>query len=189
MLFLKKETILAKDGSSHEIVTGACDFWLKKPYGSQDAVTLRNVTAMGGAQRRVANVEGSLKISEYLGKSLKYYFGVDLPVDSYIDVRIGLWGKKAEAMEKRAPAERDSYMFFLNRIEAKSFTRKNGDTGWQLEGSAFDFCQLEKRAGGTATSAEPAHAPHQNSAETAQAAYAPSPDDFAIVADDDDLPF
>ena len=110
-LYLKKNKVIRK-GQETEVVDGAVKLWLKNPYGEQAAYTYRNdiqATDRQGAPitRSVCNVEGSMRVDEFLAKQLKYFFGLELPVDSFINVRISLWDKRADALMKFGPQEKD----------------------------------------------------------------------------------
>lgn len=194
-LYLKKGVRRKADGAIIDTVDGGIKLWLKKPYGAQAAFTVREVLGAGrdGQQvtRKVCNVEGSLRVDEFLAPQLKYFFSLDLPLDSFIDVRIALWDKRAEALTKFNPQEKDLFMFILTEIHSESFQRRDGSTGYQLSGSAFDFEPLrtQKRENSTNASA-PTQSAVQSDAQSAAPSYvAYIGDDFAAIDDSDDLPF
>lgn len=194
-LYLKKSVRLKGDGGITDIVDGGVKLWLKKPYGAQAAFTVREVLATDreGKQvtRKVCNVEGSLRVDEFLASQLKYFFSLDLPLDSFIDVRIALWGKRGESFAKFNPQEKDLFMFILTEIHLENFPRRDGSTGYQLSGTAFDFepIRTQKRENGANTNTAPvASAPTQPAAQSNAPSYA-AYDDFAAIDDSDDLPF
>ena len=209
---MSKNIFLNKIKSANgNIVYGAARIFLRKPYGSNELLKTKNVTrttANGPTPATVTEVSGSLKVDDLLARQAKYFFGVDLPVDMYLNVRVTLWDKVGENFTRFPRTEGESVMFFSGNWKLTSFNRKDGSVGYQLEGSAYDFCALRSAqeqnqgASAAAKTAAPAQkaAPQttQTAAASAQKAAAPTAynapgqytaEDFAGVDESDDLPF
>lgn len=200
-------------------VYGGARIFVRKPYGSKDLLVARsvNTTDRNGQPRQatVVEVNGSYKVDDLLARQIKYFYGV-VPAETYLNVRVSIWDKMGENLLKFPPNEGDSYMFFFSKVELQQFNRKDGNVGYQLQGTAYDFCRLrtadENAAMRTNNSTShsvsaPVQVPPQTTATTAvQApvrimaapAAAPAPayntpqytaDDFAAIDDSDDLPF
>lgn len=200
------------DGSAN----GGMRFFLHKPYGSQDLIPGRRVNTARGEQV-VYEANGGLKVDDLLKRQLAYFFGVEFPVDSFLNVKVSMWGKCGENFLKANPQERDSFMFFGNSWRLNQFAKRDGGVGYELVGSAFDYCRLRSAqdSNGQTYNAAPratAPAPAQTAAPRAAAAPAPvrtaapapapaaapapaystpgyTAADFAAVDDSDDLPF
>ena len=156
-----------------------------------------------------------MKVDDYLARQVKYFFNVDIPVDTFLNVRVSLWGRLGENFTRFPSAEGDCVSFLANDWKLTQFARRDGTPGYQLEGTAREFCKLRSAqdSNGQTYNAAPratAPAPAQTAAPRAAAAPAPvrtaapapapaaapaystpgyTAADFAAVDDSDDLPF
>ncbi len=174
-----------------KIVTGDIDMWLKKRYGANSVGVLREVTVAGDKKATVFNVHGSLKLDERQCKTIKYFFGVDYPVDNYIDIDMNVWGKRGESMAKFNLSEGDKYLFSLIDIKMNSFTRRDGSTGYRLVGNARGFKRLYSKNNGNKAGMQDTVIGAAVTNTAAAIATAPQIDysDFDAVDDTGDLPF
>lgn len=131
--------------SGKEFTDGALKMFVKKPYGSNDVFTTRDVM-LNGKTQKVGNVVGSVFVDEYAVKALKYNLNLntDIPADVYVNVRLAFWGKKAELFEKCKINEGDLVMFFCSSFSFTTFAKKDGTTGYQIEGNVYDWDVVKK---------------------------------------------
>ena len=176
------------DRNGQQIVDGAVKIFLRKPYGQTALASTRDVNTANGS-RTVTNVEGSVKLDDFMVKQIKYFFNVDLPIDSYINVRIGVWGSMGKALAKFNLNDGDLYMFMASRAELQNFAKKDGSTGYQLSISAFDFEPI--RTAGRNNQNGNASQSTNTASQAAQPSdnAGPGADDFAAIDDSEDLPF
>lgn len=176
------------DRNGKQIVDGAVKIFLRKPYGQTALSTTRDVNTANGS-RTVTNVEGAVKLDDNAVKQIKFFFNVDLPIDSYINVRVGVWGSMGKALAKFNLNDGDLYMFMASRAELQNFTKKDGSTGYQLNISAFDFepVRTAGRNNQNGNASQNANAAPQASQPSYNAG--PGADDFAAIDDSEDLPF
>ena len=169
--------------NGQQIVSGAVKIYLRKPYGSQELATTRDVTGQNGQTRTVCNVEGSVKLDQYMVKQLGYFFNVNLAEGSYLNVRVGLWGPAAKALSKFNLNEGDAYMFILSNATLSSFNKKDGSVGYQVDANAFDFEHIPANPNNAQANGG------QNRAQPATNNVGPTADDFAAIDESEDLPF
>lgn len=173
------------DRNGKQIVTGAVKIFLRKPYGQTAMFTTRDVTTASGNARTVTNVEGSIKLDDYMVKQVNHFFNVNMMSGSYLNVRVGIWGVMGKALTKFNLNDGDIYMFLLNSATLQQYNKKDGSVGYQLNANAFDFEPI-RTAGRNNQNGN--HAQNTNAAP--QAAQAgPGADDFAAIDDSEDLPF
>lgn len=199
-LYLKKGRTLDNGTTA---IDGAIEIFLRKQYDTQSITSVSEIPTKNGSTT-VCNCEGSIKIDEFTQKQLKYFFDVELPIDSYVNIKVGVWGTWGKAFAKFQMAEGDRCMFILNEIKLSSFTRKDGTIGYELRATAFDFKQTYKKVNedGTRVPSAAAIAAPAYSGRTATPASATAPatappvtqqalsvDDLAALDDSDDLPF
>lgn len=145
MLFLKR----SYDRNGNLVVDGAAKVFLKPDYNTKQLTVVRSVDGVNGP-RTVCNLQGDAKIDEFLAKQIKYFFGADLTVGEFLNIRVGVWGHMGDVISKFELYEKDLYLFFLTDAKLSSFTRQNGSVGFQLTCSAYDFEKLhgQKSANG-----------------------------------------
>ena len=161
------------DRNGKQIVTGAVKIFLRKPYGQTAMFTTRDVTTASGNARTVTNVEGSIKLDDYMVKQVNHFFNVNMMSGSYLNVRVGIWGVMGKALTKFNLNDGDIYMFLLNSATLQQYNKKDGSVGYRTAG--------RNNQNGN-------HAQNTNAAP--QAAQAgPGADDFAAIDDSEDLPF
>ena len=170
-----------------EIVDGAVKIFLRKPYGKTEMFTTRDVTSSTGNTRTVTNLEGSIKLDEYMAKQVKYFFNVDLAADTYLNVRVGVWGSMGKAIAKFNLKDGDCYMFLLSNAKMDGFTKKDGSTGYQLNANAFDFEPIRTDRAQNGNAAQKSNAGSQPAQDTGFSAGVS--DDFAAIEDSEDMPF
>ena len=158
-----------------EIVDGAVKIFLRKPYGKTEMFTTRDVTSSTG------------KLDEYMAKQVKYFFNVDLAADTYLNVRVGVWGSMGKAIAKFNLKDGDCYMVLLSNAKMDSFTKKDGSTGYQLNANAFDFEPIRTDRAQNGNAAQKSNAGSQPAQDTGFSAGVS--DDFAAIEDSEDLPF
>lgn len=190
MLKLAKGIAKGKNGAVVENVFGGLKLFVRKPYGSQNVLTTRDVDGPdrngAPAQRKVVNAEGFYHVDETFVKAIQYYFGKDVSSENRgLTVRISLWDKVGERLLKFNPQENDLYMFLVRDVRIQEFNRRDGSVGYALQGTAYDFEPLKtqkRNSAQPAQNAAPAAAPAQNS-------NVPAYDDYAAIDDSEDLPF
>lgn len=145
MLFLKR----SYNRNGDLVVDGAAKIFLKPDYNTKQLTVVRSVDGVNGP-RTVCNLQGDAKIDEFLAKQIKYFFGADLTIGEFLNIRVGVWGHMGDVISKFELYEKDLYLFFLTNVELNSFTRQNGSIGFQLTCSAYDFEKLhgQKSANG-----------------------------------------
>ena len=176
------------DRNGKQIVDGAVKIFLRKPFSQTALASTRDVNTANGS-RTVTNVEGSVKLDDFMVKQIKYFFNIDLGVNSYLNVRVGVWGSMGKALAKFNLNEGDLYMFMASRVELQNFTKKDGSTGYQLNVNAFDFEPI--RTAGRNNQNGSASQNTDAAPQAAQPSYnaGPGADDFAAIDDSGDLPF
>lgn len=172
--------------SGKEAVGGAVKIFLRKPYGTTDMSVMREVN-VGSNTRTVCNVEGSIKLDDYMVKQLKYFFNKDVPSGSYLNVRVGVWGSMGKAISKFNLADGDIYMFMVQSAELQNFNKKDGSVGYQLNVNAFDFEPIRTGRGNQNGGNNSQHT--QNAAPVQQNNAGAVADDFEAIDESDDLPF
>lgn len=194
---LLNKGIANRKGQVVNVVQGGVKVFLKNIYGTKSPVRLNTVAGTDAngnpVNRTVANVEGSYKIDDFMAKQLKYFFGLDLPKDSYIGVRVALWGRTGEALSKFNLHDGDLYMFMANDVKVNPFQRKDNTTGYSLNVTAYDFEPLKTKkvdseAMPAANTPAASSVPNTFNTPTMPAADYGA-DDFAAINDSDDLPF
>ncbi len=174
--------------NGEEKVQGAIKLFLKKPYNSLQVYPGVRTVAVGNKQHTVGSVEGSVKVDGFLKSQIEYAFNTEVEENSYLQIKVSLWDKKAEALEKFNLDERDLLLFFVSNIELNSFSKKDGSTGYALTATAYDFEMLRK-APSAAQSDSSAKAPvHQEPDSDYDMDAVNESDDFDF-ADNGDLPF
>lgn len=137
MVFFKR----SYDRNGNIVVDGAVKLFLKPDYSTKQLAVVRSVDGQNGP-RTVCNLQGDVKIDEFLAKQIKYFFGADLTVGDFMNIRVGVWGHMGDVIGKFNLAEKDLYIFFISDAKLSSFNRQNGQVGFQLSCSAYDFEKL-----------------------------------------------
>ena len=137
MVFFKR----SYDRNGNIVVDGAVKLFLKPDYSTKQLAVIRSVDGQNGP-RTVCNLQGDVKIDEFLAKQIKYFFGADLTVGDFMNIRVGVWGHMGDVIGKFNLAEKDLYIFFISDAKLSSFNRQNGQVGFQLSCSAYDFEKL-----------------------------------------------
>ena len=177
------------DRNGKQIVTGAVKIFLRKPYGQTALSTTREVNTSSGNTRTVTNVEGSIKLDDFMVKQVKYFFNVDMASGSYLNVRVGVWGSMGKALSKFQLTDGDIYMFLLSSATMQQFNKKDGSVGYQLNVNAFDFEPI--RTAGRNNQNSNASQNTNVAPQAVQSSHnaGPGADDFAAIDDSEDLPF
>lgn len=188
----------AYNRNGQEVVAGGVKIYLRKPYGSQTLENVREVMGQNGP-RTVCNVEGSVKLDQYMVKQIAYFFNVNLSEGSFLQVRVGVWGSMGKALSKFPLNEGDCYLFMASNVRMESFSKRDGSTGYQIVVTAFDFEHIPTNGKNAQNNnaGQNAGQPRQNNvqqrnqpAPTPAPAYTgPSADDFAAIDESEDLPF
>ena len=182
------------DRNGNSIVQGGVKFFIKKPYGKNECVSLREVT-INGTTKSVANLSGFLKVDDFLQKQLKYFFNVDVPMDELVNINVSVWGKTADILSKFNVQEGNLYFFLVSGGKIETFDRKNGGVGYQLSFNAFDFEPLRTgNKGNENNNSAENHQPEAQPAAQAAPAQVPNFADsmqaaFDAIDDSEDLPF
>ena len=137
MVFFKR----SYDRNGNIVVDGAVKLFLKPDYSTKQLAVVRSVDGQNGP-RTVCNLQGDVKIDEFLAKQIKYFFGADLTVGDFMNIRVGVWGHMGDVISKFNLTEKDLYIFFISDAKLSSFNRQNGQVGFQLSCSAYDFEKL-----------------------------------------------
>ena len=184
-------------------VSGGVEIFLRPPYGTQNVSSVNEIQGKNGPVT-VCNCEGSIKVDELTQKQIKYFFGKEVPVGSYLNVKVGVWGNLGKVLSGFQLADGDRIMFLVSDAKIAEFNRKNGDIGYELRVSAFDFKQtytkrnedgtrapaykatMAPASGNTAPAPAPAAAPSYDIGGYSSGTTA---DDFAAIDDSEDLPF
>lgn len=198
MLKLTKGIAKGKGGAIVDVVHGGLKLFVRKPYGSQTTLTMREVDGRdrdgNPTKRKVVNVEGFYHTDETFVKAIQYFFGKDVSSETRgLTVRIALWDKAGERLMKFDPQEKDLYMFFIREAHLEEFQRRDNSVGYSLTATAFDFEPIRTQKRENAAPAQNV-APAQNAAPAqatapAQSANVPAYDDYAAIDDSEDLPF
>lgn len=170
--------------SGKEVADGAVKLFVKKAYGTNDVFITRAVQINGEA-RRVGNVTGSVLVDEYTAKALKYNLNADVPADMYVNVKLAFWDKKAELFEKWNINEGDLVMFFCSSFTYTTFDKRDGSTGYQIEGNVYDWDVVKKNK-----QQEQAQTSATRTGDMAAVAESDfNAEGFVAIEDDGDLPF
>lgn len=196
-LYLNKG-IQTRKGAVDPAVQGAVKVFLKNIYGTTSPIRVNKVNGVDRngqpVTRTVANVEGSYKVDDLMASQLKYFFNVDIPKGDFLNIRVAIWNKAGENLAKFNLSEGDLYMFMVRDIAMDTFSRSNGNTGYQLNAQAFDFEPLRTKRSGENAAGKDEHPAQQSYAAPQSAPSIPQDenygaDDFAAIDDSDDLPF
>lgn len=191
--FMLTKGVRNHNGAIENCVYGTLRVFLNNAYNADSPITKSqvNTTDRDGNETilDLTNVEASFKANEYDVNALKYLFGEDVAVDEFVNVRITISGKRAEAFLKFNPKKGDCFEFGACNVELESFDRRNGSKGHRMNARVFDFDTGFNRNGngqnntGNPAPAAKAAAPAKAAVQTASAG------DMAAVDDSDDLPF
>ena len=118
---------------------------------SAGTVTERTVT-VGNEEKKVFNINLSLKINDYDTKKMKYFFGIDVEPNTYLPVRVSMWGIAGERLAKYAPREHEPVEFYFSSGNPDTYKER-----MRLDITAFDFEPRGRKKGNKRDEAEKSH--------------------------------
>lgn len=116
---------------------GVVELKLRKNYKGE-LIVPRNMVS-NNREYTVCNVTGVLFMHELHKKMIQNAFGVELPLDSFLNVDVSIWDGR---LTKFNLSENSRFRFDLRNVQLDTFEKKDGTTGYKLVCTAYDFAPL-----------------------------------------------
>jgi hypothetical protein len=123
-----------KEENGSRRVYGSLVGIINRPINEGGSTVSERTVTVGSEDRKVFNVLLSLKINEYDTKKLKYFFDIDAQPDTYLPVRVSMWGIAVERLAKYAPREHEPVEFYFSSGKPDTYKDRT-----RLDITAFDF--------------------------------------------------
>ncbi len=122
------------DESQESRVIGSVSMLISKASAVTENTLTKNVVTVGGREKSVVNAYGGVKINEYDAAAIERLYSWKVEKDSYLNVRVTLWGTDGDRLMKADPKPGDAFEFFFSSSSVNEFGGRK-----RLDITAYDF--------------------------------------------------